>query len=130
MRDVIQTPNAPAAIGAYSQAIKVGNMVYTSGQIPLNPDTGKLVEGDIKVQTEQVMKNIAAVLKAAGTSMQHAVKTTVFIRNLSDFPGMNEVYQQWLNPKKPPARSTVPGVDLPMNALVEIEVIAAIYDTD
>lgn len=127
MREVIKTTKAPAAIGAYSQAIKVGNMVYTSGQLPLDPATGKMVEGDIKAQTTQVMKNLAAILKAAGTSMRHAVKVTVYIRNLSDFPGMNEVYSEWLNPEKPPARSSVPNVDLPFGALVEIDVVAGIY---
>ncbi|GAB4574566.1 MAG: RidA family protein [Anaerolineae bacterium] len=130
MREVIRTPNAPAAIGAYSQAIRVNGLVYTSGQLPIDPKTGKLVEGDIKAQTQQVMKNIAAILRAAGTSMRHAVKVTVYLRNLSDFAGMNEVYAEWLNPEKPPARSTVPGVDLPMGALVEIDVVAGIYDMD
>lgn len=128
MREVIQTKNAPAAVGAYSQAIKMGDVVYSSGQLPIDPATGKVVEGDIKVQTQQVMRNIAAVLKAAGTSMRHAVKVTVYIRNLSDFAGMNEVYMEWLNPEKPPARSTVPNVDLPFGALVEIDVIAGIYN--
>lgn len=128
MREIIKTPNAPAAIGAYSQGVKIGNLVYTSGQLPIDPATGQMVEGDIKVQTEQVMKNIAAILKASGTSMRHAIKATVFIRNLSDFAGMNEVYAKYLNPEKPPARSAVPNVDLPFNALVEIEVIAGIYD--
>ena len=128
MREVISTPNAPAAVGAYSQAIKINGMVYTAGQLPLDPATGQMVEGDIKVQTQQVMKNLAAVLKAAGTSMHHAVKVTVYLRNLSDFPGMNEAYMQWLKEGKPPARSAVPNVDLPFGALVEIDVIAGIYE--
>jgi 2-iminobutanoate/2-iminopropanoate deaminase len=126
MREVIKSESAPAAIGAYSQAIQVDKMVYTSGQLPLDPANGQLVKGDIKVQTQQVMKNIAAILKASGTSMHNAVKVTVFIRNLSDFAGMNDVYKEWLDPKAPPARSTVPGVDLPFGALVEIDVVASI----
>ncbi len=124
MRQVVKTGNAPAAIGPYSQGVKVGNLVFASGQLPLNPTTGKLVEGDIKVQTQQVMQNVAGILKASGTSMRNAVKVTVFLRNLSDFAGMNEVYGTFLDPDAPPARSTVPNVDLPYGALVEIEVIA------
>ena len=128
MREIISTPNAPMPVGPYSQAVMVDNWVYASGQVPLDPDTGKLVEGDIEVQTQQVMKNLAAVLKAAGTSLRHAVKITVYLRNLSDFGGMNKVYAEWLNPSKPPARTTVPGVDLPMGALIEVDVVAVRYE--
>ena len=128
MREIINTPNAPTPVGPYSQAVMVDNWVYASGQVPLDPETGKLVEGDIEVQTQQVMKNLAAVLKAAGTSLRHAVKITVYLRNLSDFAGMNKVYAEWLNPAKPPARTTVPGVDLPLGALIEVDVVAVRYE--
>jgi 2-iminobutanoate/2-iminopropanoate deaminase len=124
MREVVKSSNAPAAIGPYSQGIKSNGFVFASGQLPIDPTTGQVVQGDIKIQTEQVMKNITAILAAAGTSLQHVVKATVFLRNLSDFTGMNEVYGKWMDPDAPPARSAVPGVDLPLNALVEIEVIA------
>jgi 2-iminobutanoate/2-iminopropanoate deaminase len=126
MREAIKTPRAPAAIGPYSQGIKFNGMVYTAGQVPIDPATGKLVEGDITVQTEQVLKNLSAILEAAGTSLQHAIKTLVFLHNVADFAEMNKVYAQWFDPAMPPARSTVSNLDLPLGALIEIEVIAEI----
>ena len=128
MRQIIATNSAPQAIGPYSQAVKVDNWVYTSGQLPINPETGEIVAGGIEEQTQQVMKNLAAVLKAAGTSMRHAVKVTIYLRDLGDFAGMNKIYGEWLNPNKLPARSTVGGADLAKGALVEIDVVAVAYD--
>ncbi len=126
MREIIATPNAPAAIGPYSQAVKVNGFVYASGQIPIDPATGKLVEGDIETQTRQVLKNVAAVLSAAGTSLANAVKTTVFLHNVTDFAAMNKVYAEAFAGVQPPARSTVSGLDLPLGALVEIEIVALV----
>lgn len=124
MKERIQTSNAPQAIGPYSQAIKIGNMLYMSGQIPLNPATMKLVEGDVRIQTQQVLKNMAAVLEAAGASFEKVVKTTVFLKDMADFKVFNEEYTQAFNPEKtPPARSTVQVAGLPLGALVEIEAI-------
>jgi 2-iminobutanoate/2-iminopropanoate deaminase len=122
----VSTPNAPAAIGPYSQAIRIGNLLFTSGQIPLDPSTGALVAGGIHEQTTQVLKNLAAVLAEAGLDMAHVVKTTVFLKNMADFAAMNEIYAQYLAPEGvvPPARSTVEVARLPKDALVEIELIA------
>ncbi|NPV67875.1 MAG: reactive intermediate/imine deaminase [Anaerolineae bacterium] len=124
MRDVIKTSDAPKAIGPYSQGIRIGNLVYTAGQAAVDPATGRLIEGDIKAQTEQTMKNLDAILRAAGTSLQRAVKANVYLHNIADFAAMNEVYARWIDPEKPPARTTVGGLDLPLGALVEIEVVA------
>ena len=121
----VQTADAPAAIGPYSQAIVCNGMVFTAGQIPLDPASMQLVEGDVAVQTEQVMKNLAAVLAAAGTSLQRVVKTTVFLRDMNDFVAMNEVYGRAFGDHKP-ARSTVQAARLPRDVAVEIEVIAAV----
>lgn len=120
--DVVFTKNAPDAIGPYSQAIKTGNLVFTSGQIPINPVTGNLVEGGIAEQAEQVCKNLEAVLKEAGTSIEKAVKTTCFLKNISDFTAFNEVYGKHFTSK--PARSCFEVAALPKGALVEVEVIA------
>lgn len=120
---IISTQNAPAAIGPYSQAIAVNGMLFASGQIPLDPKTGALVEGDIKSQTERVMQNIKAVLEAAGTDFSHVVKTTCFLRDMNDFAAFNEVYGAYFTGK--PARSCVQAV-LPKNAAVEVEVVAAL----
>lgn len=117
----VSTENAPSAIGPYSQARKAGSFVFTSGQIPLKPN-GELVEGSIKEQTEQVIKNLKAVLEAAGTSLQNAVKVTVYLADMNDFAGMNLVYALYFTGK--PARSTVQVAKLPKNAKVEIDVIA------
>lgn len=122
-KEVISTANAPKAIGPYEQAIKVGEFVYASGQIPLDPQTGNVVEGDIKIQTRRAMANLKAVLEAAGSSLDRVVKTTVFLKNIADFAAMNEVYAEYLGAAKP-ARSTVAVADLPRGALVEIDLIA------
>ena len=124
MRNIIQTPNAPAAIGPYSQAIVCGNLVFTSGQIPLDPATGTVVGETIREQAEQVMKNLTAVLEAAGTSPQSAVKTTCFLADMADFAVFNEVYGKYFTEK--PARSCVAVAALPKGALVEVEVIAKV----
>ena len=124
MSEKIATNNAPAAIGPYSQAIKVGNLVFTSGQIPINPESGNIEALDITSQTEQVMKNLGAVLSAAGTSYEKAVKTTCFLADIADFAAFNEVYAKYFTEK--PARSCVAVKALPKGALVEVEVIAEI----
>ena len=120
----VATEKAPAAIGPYSQAMIVGGLVYTSGQIAIDPATGDLVEGDVRAQTEQVMKNLGAVLEAAGSSYAKAVKTTCFLKNIGDFAVFNEVYGNYFTEK--PARSCVAVAALPKGALVEVEVIAEI----
>jgi len=119
----IATKQAPQAIGPYSQAVVAGGLLFSSGQIPLDPASMKVVEGDIRVQTEQVLQNIAAVLEEAGTSFRHVVKTTVFLASMDDFAGMNEVYATAFGDHRP-ARSTVAVKTLPKNVLVEIDVIA------
>lgn len=124
MTEKISTASAPQAIGPYSQAIKCGNMIYTSGQIALDPATGALNGTDIKAQTEQVMKNLSAVLEAAGASFANAVKTTCFLADIADFAAFNEVYGKYIT--NAPARSCVAVKDLPKGALVEVEVIAAL----
>ena len=123
MREIISTDKAPGAIGPYSQAIKTGGMVYCSGQIPIDPVTGEFVSNDISEQTEQVLKNLTAVLEAAQTSLANVVKTTVFLADMSDFAAMNEVYGRFFSENKP-ARATVQAARLPRDAKVEIECIA------
>ena len=118
----ISTDKAPAAIGPYSQAMIVGNLVYTSGQIAIDPAIGDLIAGDVRAQTEQVMKNLGAVLSAAGSSYEKAVKTTCFLTDMADFATFNEVYGKYFTEK--PARSCVAVKSLPKGALVEVEVIA------
>jgi len=125
MKQVISTPKAPAAIGPYSQAIRVGNLIYTSGQIPINPATGQFVEGGIKEQTRQSLTNVKAILEEAGTSMANVVKTTVFMADMADFADMNAVYAEFFT-EPFPARSAVAVKTLPKGALVEIEVVAGI----
>ena len=122
MRTIISTPNAPAAIGPYSQAIRCGDMIYTSGQIPLDPATGAVVGDEIRTQAEQVMRNLSAVLTAAGSSLEKAVKTTCFLSDMTDFAAFNEVYARYFT--SCPARSCVAVKALPKGSLVEIEVIA------
>lgn len=122
-KEIVRSDKAPKAIGPYEQAIRVGEFIYASGQIPLDPTTGKLVEGDIKIQTRRVMENLKAVVEAAGSSLKQAVKATVFLKNIGDFAAMNEVYGEYLGAAKP-ARSTVAVADLPRGALVEIDLIA------
>jgi 2-iminobutanoate/2-iminopropanoate deaminase len=123
MKTVISTTNAPAAIGPYSQAIRVGNYIFTSGQIPIDPATGSFVEGGIKEQTRQSLLNVKAILNEAGTTMDHVIKTTVFMADMNDFAEMNSVYSEFFNTPYP-ARSAVAVKTLPKGALVEIEVIA------
>ena len=122
-KEIISTDQAPAAIGPYSQAVKFGEMVFVSGQIPIDPLSGNIIEGDIKTQTRQVLKNVTAVLSAAGTSLDRVVKTTVFITNMNDFPLMNEVYAEFF-PSMPPARACVEVSRLPKDVLVEVEAVA------
>ena len=124
-REIVSTSQAPAAVGPYSQAVRVGNFVYSAGQIPLVPETGKLVEGDIEAQTRQVMQNLTAVLEAAGTNLANVVKTTIFVTDLGDFSVLNQVYGSYFA-GDPPARSTVQVAALPIDAKVEIEVVAII----
>ena len=124
-KEIIATPNAPQAIGPYSQAVRVGSFVHTAGQIAIDPATSQLVPGDVSTQAEQVMKNLTAVLAAAGTSLDNVVKTTIFLRFIKDFGAVNEVYGKYFGEGKP-ARSTVAVSALPLKALVEIEVVALV----
>ncbi len=125
MKNVISTTKAPAAIGPYSQAVRVGNLVYTSGQIPINPATGVFAEGGIKEQTRQSLLNVKAILEAAGLTMNDVVKTTVFMADMNDFADMNAVYAEFFS-EPFPARSAVAVKALPKGALVEIEVVAGV----
>lgn len=125
MKEIVSTENAPGAIGPYSQAVKTGNMVFCSGQIPIDPATGEFVSTDVAEQTEQVLKNLSAVLEAAGTSLNSVVKTTVFLADMNDFTAMNEVYAKYFSDNKP-ARATVQAARLPRDARVEIECIAVV----
>lgn len=125
MKEIVSTENAPGAIGPYSQAVKTGNMVFCSGQIPIDPATGEFVSNDVAEQTEQVLKNLSAVLEAAGTGLNNVVKTTVFLADMNDFTAMNEVYAKYFSDNKP-ARATVQAARLPRDARVEIECIAVI----
>ena len=124
MAKIISTDKAPAAIGPYSQATVVGNLVYTSGQIPIVPESGVIEATDVTSQTEQVMRNLSAVLEAAGSSFEKVVKTTCFLADISSFAAFNEVYARYFTMK--PARSCVAVKDLPKGALVEVEIIAEI----
>ena len=123
MREVIATNDGPKAIGPYSQAIKANGLVFLSGQIALDPATQQLISGDVAAQTERVLQNLAGILKAAGSSLQQVVKTTVFLKNMSDFAAMNDVYGRYFT-EAPPARSTVEVARLPKDVLVEVDVIA------
>ena len=124
-KHIISTNNAPAAIGPYSQAVKVGNLLYTSGQLPINAATGEFINDDIKKATAQSLENVKAILEEAGTSLDKVVKTLVFLKDMNDFASMNEVYSQYFS-TNPPARSCVQAGKLPKDALVEIEVIAIV----
>jgi 2-iminobutanoate/2-iminopropanoate deaminase len=124
-KKIIATQNAPAAVGPYSQGVMVGDMVFTAGQIAIDPATGKIVEGAIVEQTHQVMRNLQAILVAAGTSLDNVAKTTVFLQDMDDFKEMNQVYSRYFE-GDPPARSTVQVSKLPLGVLVEIEAIALI----
>ena len=124
-RERISTDKAPEAVGPYSQAIRVGHLIFTAGQIALDPETGQLTHDDIAGQTGQVIENLQAILETAGTDLRNVVKTTVFLQDMNHFAAMNEVYGQHFG-QDPPARSTVEVAKLPLNALVEIEAIALI----
>jgi 2-iminobutanoate/2-iminopropanoate deaminase len=123
MKEIISTSKAPSAIGPYSQAVKVGNLIFISGQIPIDPSSGNMVNGDIKEQTKRVLENIKGILESVGASLANVVKTTVFMIDLSEFSLMNEVYKDYF-PEKPPARSTIQVSALPRGAKIEIEAIA------
>lgn len=125
MKEIISTNKAPAAIGPYSQAVKLGNMIYTSGMIPLVPETMQIVEGGVQQQTRQVLENLKVLLESAGSRLENVIKTTVFIKDMNEFPKINEIYAEYFNSKQP-ARSTVEVARLPKDVLVEIEVIAYI----
>jgi 2-iminobutanoate/2-iminopropanoate deaminase len=123
--EIIHTNAAPAAVGPYSQAVRVGRMVYTAGQIGLDPATGRLVAGDVEAQTERVLQNLQAVLQAAGGGLEQVVKTTVFLRDMGQFAAMNGVYARFFGDHRP-ARSTIAVVGLPLDAQVEIEAVAVL----
>jgi 2-iminobutanoate/2-iminopropanoate deaminase len=123
MREVISTKDAPQAIGPYSQAIRANGFVFVSGQIPTDPATQQLIQGDVAAQTERVLQNVSAILKAAGSGLEKVVRSTVYLKNMSDFAAMNEVYGRHFS-SAPPARATVEAARLPKDVLVEIDVIA------
>lgn len=124
MKEIIRTDNAPRAIGPYSQAIKAGSFIFTAGQIGIDPKTGSVVEGGIEAETEQVLRNIQAILEAAGSSLDRVVKTTVYLADMGEFAQMNQVYERFFK-ENPPARSTVEA-KLPKGVRVEIEAIATV----
>jgi 2-iminobutanoate/2-iminopropanoate deaminase len=124
MKNVVATNRGPKPIGPYSQAIKANGFIYVSGQVALDPQNGEIVGADVRQQTERVFENIIGILEAAGANLHHVVKTTVFLKDMNDFPAMNEVYARYFT-AAPPARSTVQVSRLPKDTLVEIEVIAA-----
>ena len=125
MKEIIATESAPRAIGPYSQAVRAGNLIFASGQIPIDPATGEFVSGEIAEQTEQVLRNISAVFEAAGASLNEVVKTTVFLADMDDFTAMNDVYARFFGEHRP-ARATVQAARLPRDAKVEIEAIAVV----
>jgi 2-iminobutanoate/2-iminopropanoate deaminase len=125
MREVISTHDAPQAIGPYSQAIKANGFVFASGQVAIDPATQQVIVGDVAAQTDRVLKNVASILRAAGTGLEKVVRSTVFLKNMSDFQAMNEVYGRYFS-AAPPARSTVEAARLPKDVLVEIDVIALV----
>jgi 2-iminobutanoate/2-iminopropanoate deaminase len=125
MKTIIHSDDAPKAVGPYSQAVRTGNLLFTAGQVPLDPATGTLVDGDIKAQAEQAMKNLHAVLAAAGTGFEHVVKTTIYLTDIADYAGLNEVYGRYITTDYP-ARSAFAVRALPLGAKVEIEMVAEI----
>ena len=125
MREAVSTPSAPAAIGPYSQAIRAGSFLFVSGQIPLDPETGIMVEGDVTVQTHRVFRNLAAILQAAGSSLDRVVRVGVFLADMNDFAAMNDVYSTYFT-SPAPARATIQAARLPKDARVEIDAIAQI----
>jgi 2-iminobutanoate/2-iminopropanoate deaminase len=124
-KQIVLTAQAPAPIGPYSQAVRCGNLLFLSGQIPLDPATGQIVEGGVAVQTERVLRNLAAVLESAGASLAQVLKTTVYLKDLADFGAMNEVYGRFFG-ANPPARSTLQAARLPRDASIEIDLIAEV----
>jgi 2-iminobutanoate/2-iminopropanoate deaminase len=124
MKDIVHSDRGPKPIGPYSQAVKINGLLYLSGQIPLDPKTNEMITGDIKAQTERVLENIKGILESAGSNLHHVVKTTVFLKDMNEFPAMNEVYAKYFTTAHP-ARSTVQVARLPKDASVEIEVIAS-----
>ena len=125
MRQVVSAPDAPKAMGAYSPAIKAGNLLFISGQIPVDPSTGNLIQGDIAAQAEQVMRNLTALLRAAGAGFDHVVRTTVYLADMNDFAGMNEVYSRYIV-DPPPASATVQVARLPRDVKIEVDAIAVL----
>ncbi len=123
MREVIATEHAPKAIGPYSQAIRAQGLIFTSGQIPIDPATAQIIAGDVSAQTDRVLKNLAAILQASGTTIEKVLRCTVFLKNMGDFAAMNEVFGRYFK-QAPPARSTVEVARLPKDVLIEIDVIA------
>ena len=123
MREVIATEQAPQAIGPYSQAIRAQGLIFTSGQIAIDPATAQIITGDVSAQTDRVLQNLAAILQASGSSLEKVLRCTVFLKNMGDFSAMNQVYGRYFK-QSPPARSTVEGARLPKDALIEIDVIA------
>ena len=123
MREVIATEQAPQAIGPYSQAIRAQGLIFTSGQIAIDPATAQIIAGDVSAQTDRVLKNLAAILQASGSSLEKVLRCTVFLKNMGDFAAMNEVYGRYFQ-QEPPARSTVEVARLPKDVLIEIDVIA------
>ncbi|HTZ33346.1 MAG TPA: RidA family protein [Methylomirabilota bacterium] len=123
MKDVVYTPRGPKPIGPYSQAVRANGFLFVSGQVGFDPQSGEFVGSDVRSQTERVLENLKAILEAAGVTLNHVVKTTVFLKDMNDFPAMNEVYAKYFA-SAPPARSTVQAAKLPKDALVEIDVIA------
>jgi 2-iminobutanoate/2-iminopropanoate deaminase len=126
MKQIINTDSAPAPIGPYNQAVKTGHLLYTSGQIPIDPATGEMVAGGICEQSIQVLENLKSVVEAAGATLDDAIKTTVFLANMEDFPALNAVYAEYFGETNAPARSTIQVAGLPKNALVEIELVAKV----
>lgn len=125
MRQAVATPHAPQAIGPYSQAVRAGNLLFVSGQVPIDPATGQIIDGDITAQTDRVMRNLAAILAAGGASMDHVVRCTVYLADMNDFAAMNDVYGSYFS-QPAPARATIQAVRLPKDARVEIDVIASL----
>ena len=126
MKQIINTDHAPAPIGPYNQAVKSGHLLYTSGQIPIDPKTGTLVSGGIREQTIQVLENLKAVLETADSKLENTLKTTVFLADMADFPEMNTIYAEYFGEDHAPARSTIQVAALPKGALVEIELVATV----
>jgi len=126
MKHIIHTENAPAPIGPYNQAVKRGNLLFTSGQIPIDPETGTMVNGGVREQAIQVLENLKAVLEAAGATLDDVLKTTVFLANMGDFPEINSIYAEYFGEDNAPARSTVQVAALPLDALVEIEAVVKV----